>query len=232
MSLKGWLGELGLSFAARRALNKAAYRRLNNVVVRVASDTTQIDHLVVSRHGIFVIETKNLKGWIFGDEKSSKWTQSIFGRNYSFQNPLRQNFRHIKVLQELLDLPTSSFHSVVCFVDRSCEFRTPLPSNVILGKPFDYIKSKTEIILTDDKIAEVMTMISSAALAPTSFLGRLTGETNRVHRASLRRRYSSTTTCPKCGGGLVLRSTRGGVGRRSRFYGCKRYPACRYTRRV
>lgn len=60
--------------------------------------TTQIDHIVVSIHGIFVIETKNYKGWIYGNSNNEYWTQNIYGNKYSLYNPLLQNKNHIKSL--------------------------------------------------------------------------------------------------------------------------------------
>ena len=56
---------------------------------------TQIDHIVISQWGIFVIETKTYSGWVFGDAKSAQWTVSHFRRKDRFQNPLRQNYKHI-----------------------------------------------------------------------------------------------------------------------------------------
>lgn len=56
---------------------------------------------------------------IFGDERSRKWTQSIYGNNYRFQNPLNQNYRHLKAVQDLLGLGPRCLHSVVVFVGSS-----------------------------------------------------------------------------------------------------------------
>ncbi|WP_350617509.1 nuclease-related domain-containing protein, partial [Pseudomonas sp. HY7a-MNA-CIBAN-0227] len=78
----------------------------NNVTLPLPNGgSTQIDHVIVSIYGIFVIETKNYKGWIFGNEKQRQWTQAFpNGRKYKFQNPLRQNYLHIKTLADLLEL--------------------------------------------------------------------------------------------------------------------------------
>lgn len=84
---------------------------------------------------IFVIETKNMEGWIFGDAKSRRWTQNLYGKKLPFQNPLDQNYRHTKALEEFLGLPASHFHSVVCFVGDTCELKTEMPPNVICGGP-------------------------------------------------------------------------------------------------
>lgn len=56
------------------------YIILNDIMLPTQYGTTQIDHIVVSPYGIFVIETKNYKGWIFGHENSEEWKQSLWGR--------------------------------------------------------------------------------------------------------------------------------------------------------
>ena len=68
----------------------------------MAKTELQIDHVVVSIYGIFVIETKNYSGWIFGDENSQYWAQVIYKTKNRFYNPILQNRGHIKALQGLL----------------------------------------------------------------------------------------------------------------------------------
>ena len=93
-------------------------------------DITQIDHAVFSRFGIFVIEVKNYSGWIFGDAKSRRWTRIRFRQKNSFQNPLHQNFQHIKAVEKITGLPGGVFHNIVVFTG-DAEFKTPTPSGVI-----------------------------------------------------------------------------------------------------
>lgn len=72
-SFRGWLGETAGSLAQRMLLDAAIYHSLNNVTIMAADgSTTQIDHVIASRHGIFVIEAKNMKGWIFGNAKDAQ----------------------------------------------------------------------------------------------------------------------------------------------------------------
>ena len=97
-AFKGWIGEAVLTVAKKIVLDGDVYRDLNNVTIPTSNGTTQIDHVFVSRYGIFVIETKNMEGWIFGDEKQPQWTQSLYGKKFRFQNPLHQNYRHTKAL--------------------------------------------------------------------------------------------------------------------------------------
>lgn len=61
--------------------------------------TTQIDHVFLSPFGVFVLETKNMRGWIFGSENQAQWTQQIFKQRFKFQNPTRQNYKHLKALE-------------------------------------------------------------------------------------------------------------------------------------
>jgi restriction system protein len=107
------------------------YHLLNNITIPFKDGTTQIDHILVSTKGIFVIETKNYSGWIFGDENSKQWTQVLYKVKSRFQNPIHQNFLHIKVVEQLLDfLPKEQIHSVVVFTG-SAQFKTAVPKGVI-----------------------------------------------------------------------------------------------------
>lgn len=89
---------------------------LKDLTLPSRGGTTQIDHVVVSRFGIFVIETKNMKGWIYGSADQAQWTQVIYRHKSKFQNPIRQNYKHVKAIQELLDVEVHNLHSVVAFI--------------------------------------------------------------------------------------------------------------------
>lgn len=81
-------------------LNDIMFEKQQTTANEIA--TTQIDHIVVSIYGIFVIETKNYAGKIYGTEKSQKWQYYSHGNKYEFYNPLKQNYKHTKTLQDLL----------------------------------------------------------------------------------------------------------------------------------
>ncbi len=99
---KGHIGELLVRLFAHWQLDKQTYRRLHNVTLNTPDGTTQIDHVFLSPYGIFVLETKNMSGWIFGSEKQAQWTQKLYKRTFKFQNPLRQNYKHLKALEATL----------------------------------------------------------------------------------------------------------------------------------
>lgn len=81
--IKGFIGEKVVANVLN-SLPKNEYKVLNNIMLNTERGSTQIDHVVVSEFGIFVIETKNYKGIITGSEFSDKWTKNMYGKNIHF----------------------------------------------------------------------------------------------------------------------------------------------------
>jgi hypothetical protein len=219
--LRGWFGEKKATFYLWFSLNAKTYRRFHNVILPAKNGTTQIDHLLVSPYGLFIVETKNIKGWIFGSESQPKWTQVLYGKKYSFQNPIRQTFRQKKVLSEFLGIDESTVHTVVYFVG-DCKFKTPLPANVLNSGLGRYIKRFKDRIISPEDVDGLTEALRWRLSEATT--------TRRDHLRSLRERHASTTVCPKCGGNLVERTAKKGPNAGSKFLGCENYPRCRFTR--
>lgn len=158
--IKGWIGETVGAISQKLLLDPKIYFPLNNITLQTANGTTQIDHIIVSKYGIFVIEAKNMSGWIFGDAKSAQWTQSLFGKKYRFQNPLHQNYRHTKALQEFLGVDESKLISLVMFWGE-CEFKTPMPDNVRCSGYISFIKRYTATLLSDAEVQQFVAAIQS-----------------------------------------------------------------------
>lgn len=154
-TLKGWLGEKKTTFKMWLSLAKRIYNRFHNIIIPASNGTTQIDHLLVSPYGIFIVETKNKSGWIFGAENQAKWTQTLYGKKYSFQNPLRQTYRQKKILAEFLPVDESYIHTVIYFIG-DCKFKTQLPSNVINSRLGKYIKQFKDRILVPEEIDRIV----------------------------------------------------------------------------
>lgn len=114
-SLKGKFGEMRVAAKLSR-LPGQEYKVINDLMLQSGGHSTQIDHIVISVYGIFVIETKNYKGWIYGGENSEFWTQNIYGHKSQLRNPLWQNQGHIKAIIRLLELPELiPVYSIVAF---------------------------------------------------------------------------------------------------------------------
>jgi restriction system protein len=171
-----------------------------------------------------VVETKNIKGWIFGSAYQKAWTQKIFKHSNKFQNPLHQNYKHVKTLQSLLELTDVQVHSLVVFVGDSI-FKTPMPENVVHGGGYiRYIKSRQQSVLSAAEVASIVTQIEDGRLA-RSF------KTTRDHVRHVKQIVVADkqqgAVCPKCGSPMVLRETRKGPRIGRKFYGCTTYPRCR-----
>lgn len=230
--IKGMMGEFTVKVGAALTLPSSVYQRYHNVTLPTVDGTTQIDHVFVSVFGVFVVETKNMGGWIFGSEKDQKWTQ-VFpgGEKYKLQNPLRQNYRHVRAMEAALagiGLPKEAVKSVVIFVG-DAKFKTEMPANVTmgLGDGSQYIRSFRTRILSEGEVAEICTAIETGRLTPS-------WGTNRQHVQNLRQRRDSSASrqCPRCGRTMVLRTAKRGPGTGNQFWGCESFPACRMVQNM
>lgn len=229
--IKGRLGEAGINFRIKRLLDQGVYHLIPNVMLPTPEGTTQIDHVIVSPYGIFVLETKTYKGWIYGDEREAQWTQAIYRHKERFQNPLRQNYKHTKTLANLTGMPESYFKSLVVFVG-DCTFKTAMPANVVKVQDFvGYIKSHQTPIIKEAQVPEIVSVIQEWA-------GTVSDEQKARHVKILRRNKAPVAAsataplCPRCDSPMVLRAAKRGVNAGSSFYGCTRYPACKGIRPV
>ncbi|MCG8519931.1 MAG: NERD domain-containing protein [Pseudomonadales bacterium] len=220
---KGKVGEFVVNASARLFLDKHRYHLIKNVTLPTEDGTTQIDHIIVSQYGVFVVETKNMKGWISGKPNQRYWTQKIFKHSQKFQNPLHQNYKHVKTLLSLLGLSDQQVHSLVVFVGDST-FKTEMPTNVTQGGGYlRFIKSHSEELLSEAEVREVVEKVESGRLAASI-------RTNREHVAHVREivaRKENEPQCPKCRGEMVKRTVKRGDNAGKEFLGCKAFPKCR-----
>lgn len=196
-----------------------------NVIVRDDRGTTEVDVIVVSNTGVFVIEEKDFNAWVFGEESAERWTACYFDKSrHPFQNPLRQNYRHTKALEARLGLDPHIFQSIVAFTGK-CELKTVLPENVIVGDYRRYIERSTKVVLLDDDVQRICGILTSAEAASDSVA-------LEQHVAALHERFDSDTTCPKCGSALVERRSKAAWNEGEPFLGCKAYPRCRFIKKI
>ena len=112
--MSGEFGERQIALILN-SLPREYYHIFNDVYLYRNGTTNQIDHIVISPYGIFVIETKNFKGWIYGSDNSEYWTENMYGKKYEFYNPIKQNYSHIRVLQQALKISINNFIPIVVF---------------------------------------------------------------------------------------------------------------------
>lgn len=214
--IKGKIGEYIVAFILNW-LPKDKYLVLNDIMLKKENeDTTQIDHIVLSKYGIFVIETKNYKGWIYGNDYSNKWTQNLFGYKSKFLNPIIQNYGHVKTLEKLLNIEENKFIPIVVFSSSSTlknEYKSEVNYFIRVNR---CIKKYKEEIITED-INRIREVIINANIVDKKL------RKNHVRNIHKNINEYENNICPKCGGNLIAKKGRFGY-----FKGCSNYPDCTY----
>lgn len=216
------------------------YTILNDLVLRTDKGTTQIDHVVVSKYGVFTIETKNYRGEIYGDDKRQKWTQLIVTKvtyakkrwktytyvtKNNFYNPVKQSLGHAFRIKELLyAFPHVKIVPIVAFAGDAILSNIDTRHHVVYKENLPEIIDRYKTIcLTDNDVQAIIDILGNNNIR--KFLS------DRQHVKNIRaaaRKANKTINagiCPKCGGQLVKRR-----GKYGSFYGCSNYPKCKFTK--
>ena len=212
----GWFGE----HWTKKELNKLPknkYVVINDVFIKVNDRTCQIDHIVVSKYGIFSIETKQYNGYITGDKYDKKWIRHLGKRKLYYTNPIRQNYGHVKSLSELLSIDESKVYNIVC-----------IPSTAKLK-----IKHDGELVRNYDIVDKILSY-KEEEIANVDEIVNIINKNNikdkkvrKEHVKNIKENIitKDDNTCPKCGGQLVERTSQYG-----KFIGCSNYPKCKYIK--
>jgi hypothetical protein len=216
--IKGYFGERSVAFFLSR-LDPSKYKVINNIMLQFGRRTTQIDHVVVSNYGIFVIETKNYKGWILGNEYDEYWTQVIFKRKEKLRNPIKQNYVHIDALMEALNgqFPGIDYFSIVAFTtNASLKIKTYTDVVYTINLP-KTIRKYNRLTISDSDKERIYSKLNSLNID--------TRENRKAHVRAIKSKINrpKSNICPKCGGNLVLRN-----GKYGQFMGCGNFPRCRF----
>ena len=224
--LKGAIGESNVARTLRR-LPKDEYKVFNNLLLHTNRGSSQIDHLIVSIYGIFVIETKRYSGWIHGNEKSQNWTQTIYKKRTKFRNPIKQNWSHIYALKEILsDYSGINYYNIVVFTGdgklKNITSSTPVIYRHQLNRTI--IAHSESQSLDIEEVKAIATEMSGVAIRNRKAKKRHVVQTkNNIREAKKKKRL---LICPRCDSDLVVRK-----GQYGKFYGCSNYPRCRFTMR-
>lgn len=191
---------------------------LNNVTIFINNISTQIDHILIEERGVFVIETKNHKGRIYGNEDSNNWTQVLaYGNSkHSLYNPIKQNETHINFLKEILKRD-DIFYSIIIFTQ--AELHTNTKSSVgnisIIKEVVENSETRLSIVEIEDIYAKLKKYKENSINLEEKHIQNL------KERDSLR----NSNMCPNCKVKLVKRS-----GKYGNFYSCPNFPRCSYSK--
>lgn len=217
----GQFGEFVTEFALTNDNLDGELIVLKNLYIPFRNKTTEVDLMMIHEKGIFVFESKNYSGWIFGDAEQLNWVQSLpNGEKHKFYNPIRQNRAHITALSEYLGKSPSDFISYIIFSERCTLKSVPQStSDVVIVRRPNMLKTLRATLKNSPPIYS-HTEIQAMADKLKSCSGKSEAE-KQQHIKDVQ------TKCPFCGNELVLRK-----GKYGQFWGCSSYPKCKYTRQI
>lgn len=208
----GFFGELWVKQKLNK-LPKDKYKIINNVLIKNSSGTHQIDHIVLSNYGIFVIETKQYNGYITGNKYDKYWIRHIGNKKINYTNPIRQNYGHIKTLSELLNINENQFFNIVCIPSKA-NIKIKDNSEITrLNTLLPTILSHNTIII--DNIEPYFIKINNNNITDI--------KSKNLHVKQVK---NNINKCPECGGNLIIKT-----GKYGNFKGCSNYPKCKYTQK-
>lgn len=220
--IKGRAGENRVSAILNRLPNEK-YIVLDDILLKTSRGTSQIDHVVLSEFGIFVIETKNYSGWIYGGENAEEWTKNVYGNKYSFRNPLKQNYAHVKALMEILGITNQNIFIPIVAFSNQAEIKVQSSKNIlnfcdIKRCILNYQTSILSFDILRDYESKLLKYKDYTKDAKKEHVEEIKSETKR------REIKIENGICPRCGGQLVKRK-----GKYGSFWGCSNYPRCHFT---
>ncbi|WP_276917722.1 NERD domain-containing protein [Aneurinibacillus aneurinilyticus] len=184
-------------------------------------NTAQIDHIVFSPYGIFVIETKAYNGYIKGYEDAKNWVQFLKKQQrYEFYNPIKQNEQHIKALRTVLNDSASLLPivSIIVFVGtKNIEVEATKAIVIRESELLTVIRNHVNEKLTMQQTYEMTDMLQKMNIISEAM--------REQHVKDIQKRGEQVEKgiCPSCGEALVERTGQYGV-----FLGCSGYPRCRF----
>lgn len=251
-----WKGKYGEKLTERELKLVQLFGRKGKVLRNVYlpkdnGETSELDVIFITQKGIFVFESKNYSGWIFGDEKSKNWTSMLPNRQKNqFYNPIMQNRTHLRWMKQFVgdDIP---LFSIIVFSER-CELKkvTVYSEDIkVIKRDRTYaavrdIWDKSPDAVSGDKIDELYTKLKE--------LTNVDAAIKAAHVENIQKKYKKNDDvakveakntevqadegvdliCPKCGNKLVLRLAKKGDNAGNKFYGCSSFPKCRYIQNI
>ena len=201
------------------------FQLFRNVYVPNGDTTSEIDLLMVHETGLFVFESKNYGGWIYGSAEDLNWTQMFPDRKIPFYNPVRQNQNHIKALSQYLQIPESHFYSYIVFSDRCLLRKVPSDTrSMVITRTVELDDCLQRMISGLPALygAEELRRIADRLIPLTN----VDSSVKERHVADIQEAQNSTI-CPFCGSELVKRRGKYGA-----FWGCSSYPKCKFKRKI
>ena len=234
--IKGAVGE----WYVNKALSKLGtnYKIYHDLYVPNGDGgTTQVDHVVTSPYGIFVIETKHYQGWIFGKGNQRYWTQTIYKRKEKLFNPIWQNYGHIQAIKKYIAKEDFEFiYSIIAFSQNSTlKFKEDFTSARVIQFPqlTKVIKEWNVQRINSSELKEINRALEGLIITDKNQKKQVKKKhvadikNNRKDKVRKEKENIQQNVCPNCSGELTMKK-----GKYESFYGCSNFPKCKYTKKV
>ncbi|MBO7489515.1 MAG: NERD domain-containing protein [Bacteroidales bacterium] len=220
---KGKSGEIRISNILSRLPDD--YHIFNDVYLNNNGYSSQIDHVIISQYGVFVIETKNYSGDVYGSENAEYWTQYLQGEGYKFRNPIKQNQSHVVAIKNVLHIASCNITPIVVFLNKVDLHCSTSSAVLYAGQLDNYILSHKEILFPKDSVERLTQRLNTVMVKDP--------EREQEHVKNVRQNITNrelqiaNLICPRCKGRLVERQ-----GKYGKFLGCSNYPNCKFTAKL
>ncbi len=191
---------------------------LNDYIVNNSGKTAQIDHILVCKSGVYVIETKNYSGGIYGTEEQREWTQVLANGKVKnkIYNPLKQNETHVNLIKKIIG--DVYIVPIVVFVKSNIKH---IQSNKICTlRTLRLILTKGDVVFSDDQIDKIGKLLTE------NNARRLVTDEMHIQNIKATQEKIKMNICPRCNSKLVLRK-----GKYGEFWGCSNYPKCKFIKK-
>ena len=221
-------------------------------------ETSEVDLVFITQKGIFVFESKNYSGWIFGDEKEQYWMAMLPNKEkHRFYNPIKQNQTHIKWLGKYLGNEIPLF-SIIVFSER-CELKkvnVDNPEIKVIKRDRTYATVKgiwnaNPDVIDEKQVEKFYYNLKELTNVDVAVKAAHVNTIERKYKKTILKKHTSEEKtdsqdklleekgdnsksdldgkiCPKCGSKLILRTAKKGANAGNQFYGCGGFPKCRY----
>ena len=217
---KGVIGELIVRMHIGKTKPGTQYV-VNNILFQTDDGkSSQVDHVLINSNGVFVVETKNYAGRVYGNEKQHEWTQVFnYGKSkFHFYNPVKQNATHIYRLREALG-NNVYMKSLIVFVQNNIEYIESDKVCTIREMKYAIKEPQAKQLSVND-----MEIIYNQLLDLKN--GKSVSKKEHVKNINTMLDGVDKNICPRCGGKLIKRNGSNGT-----FYGCSNYPKCKFIKK-
>ncbi len=163
---RGDIAETRVRRLLQTGLERSRYTVFHGLIIPSGGGTRRIPHLVVSRMGVFVIDSCYTPGGVSGTDVQARWKRRGIWGTRLFDNPVHRNALQLDAVQRILDYPRPVFHPIVVLVGHR-GFRKRPPVNVMGPESLLlFMRKKTHHLLTSEQADRAVHRLQEKEVRP------------------------------------------------------------------